>query len=224
MARIQQVKTTIDDMITIEIPGYDHKYGPDAKPDGGIHNDELIYAVRGELFDGRRVFLSLEIGTGRYPATVPPRSAAPIRPGYDPHMNELALHVQTERGKGVACRLLGEDEKACNVLWDTGLSYMHFDAPEKDPHKYGWAAWPTDVWGPIDKPHPGFWDAMRVKLRVFMRDPTMLAQPDEPADLRAAREALALAEDQQRHTQDAIVRWTKKRDARISEYLARRGS
>lgn len=51
---------------TIVVPGYDHKYGPDKKPDDGIHDERWVYVVT----DGN-VAMSLEVGTGKYPDSVP---------------------------------------------------------------------------------------------------------------------------------------------------------
>lgn len=222
MHEVKNVGVPVDGVqrLTLTVPGYDHRYGPDATPNGGIHGDDVIHGVRTELVDGRRVVLTMEVSTGRLPPTVPDFVNAAHRPGYYPRLTDLSLHLQTARASGADCIfILG----SCDLIFTTSLAYFQFPACESDPQKFGWGSWPVS-WGVIDHPHESFWEAMQSKLRALLRDPTLFTQPDEPPELRAAREGVELAERQRDGAQTLIDQWTAKRDAAIGAYLAKRGS
>ena len=207
--------------LTIHVPGYDHRYGPEAKPGGGIHNHGVIHGVQAELPDGRKVVLAMDIGTGEYPDTVPQAVVGPPRPDYYPRPYDLTLHVQTEPGKGATCLLFPHMEKCCDRVFTTSLLYYQFTEIERDPKKAGFGQWPhaATAWGDVKHPTRAFWDAMRSKLRVLLRDPTLFAQPDEPPELRAARDGLALAEKQRATADELIAQWEQKKDAALRKYM-----
>lgn len=201
--------------LTGKRPGYDHKYGPNAKPGGGIHGETIYHAAKTKIWhENAMIALVLTVSTNRFPATVPLHVAntAP-RAGYYPHLNDLSLHVHKAPPDGQICDWVG----TCESIWDTGLVHQHFDGCETDCNAPGWGAWPA-VWGDVDRPNRDFWKAMREKVWSFARDASFFPQADEPRELIAARAALASLEIGYREAADKIVSLTKHRDDLIAAY------
>jgi hypothetical protein len=91
------------------LPGWDCRNGnckscdwlvANGKPrdDHGIHGDGYVYGVRAELPDGRMAAITLEIFTGRYPATVPQETVRSWPFSRFPYGASLDLHIQVAAG------------------------------------------------------------------------------------------------------------------------------
>lgn len=68
------------------------------RDDHGIHGDEYVYGIRTELPDGRAAAITLEIFTGRYPATVPQSVVRAWPHDRYPYGASLDLHLQVPKG------------------------------------------------------------------------------------------------------------------------------
>ena len=91
------------------IPGWDCRNGnckscewlvENGRPrdDHGIHGDGYVYGVRAELPDGRMAAITLEIFTGRYPATVDQSVVRNWPFNRFPYGASLDLHLQVAAG------------------------------------------------------------------------------------------------------------------------------
>lgn len=184
----------------LRVPGYDHRHGPDAKPGGGIHSEEIVLGVRRPHPEDptRAVALALTVVTGVYPMTVPAHVANELRPRY-PWATDLTLHVELAAGsyglgyftENNACCFFAKPA-FCTRPFTTSLA---LDALIGDGTKVGIRAWPLERWGaPTADLKEQFWIDLRAKLDRLLRDPDFFNQPDEPPDLVAARKVLEVAQ------------------------------
>jgi hypothetical protein len=114
------------DRRTMVTPGHDCIYAPcthTPKGDHGINADDDWLAVVAEISDGRKIALSLQLDSGRFPATIPASHWSDwLPPMVYPRASDLSLHVQRSRHDlgGHACEWFGQGGR-CDVEYTTAL-------------------------------------------------------------------------------------------------------
>ena len=184
----------------LRVPGYDHRHGPEAKPGGGVHSEEIALGVRRPHPEDptRSVALVLTVCTGVYPMTVPPHVVNGMRPGSYPNANDLTLHEENSLGikgfgyytEGDACCFFAKPA-FCTRPFTTSLALDHLIGTGTN---VGLRNWPAERWGTPQMLKEQFWVDLRGKLDRLLRDPDFFKQPDEPPALVAARQSLKVTE------------------------------
>lgn len=163
--------------ITKHFDGYDRRFGPDAKPGGGIHGQEIHHALATELADGRKVIMAVTLYTDRFPLTVPGDWIGVPR---DPSPSDLSIHLQCPRDEGSSCFWTGS---FCEVIVTTSLVGAALGVA-------GYSRTFVPEWGDPDVPAEAFWAALETTFVRELRNPHNFPQPDEPPALRGARAVL----------------------------------